>query len=157
MCSDLIADELNATDSFTNYRVQMFRITGSTSPLFDKASFEREPSRSRKVTPLLAVITLMHDARKKRERKRETGEVLAARTGVWERETERERREKLSHPTGFRSWLPSCANRASHFWTGRSGERNGPPRRAALRWRREMRHLRDLPRRCTRLNYHAEI
>jgi len=105
--------------SFANYRVQMFRITASTSPLFDKASFKREGAVSlpRRYTPFRAVITLMHDAGKKWERKKGNERSFGP-----ARAFERETRGKLSYPTGFRSWLPSCANRASHFWAGRSGE-----------------------------------
>lgn len=77
--SDLIADELlNASDSFTNYLVQMF-LDRLLHYSIRRALTEKEPSRSRDVTPLLAVITLMHDARKKGERKGETAEVSAAR------------------------------------------------------------------------------
>jgi len=86
----------------------------------------------------------MHGARE-RERSRKRGEggrvvkVSAARV------REREERKVIALD-GSPSWLPSCANRASHFWPGRE-EQSGLLRRC-----REMRHLRDLPVARIRLN-----
>lgn len=79
---------------------------------------------------------------------------MRERTEAREREGEKEggksfsrkRREKLSHlrATGFRSRLPDCANRASHFW-------------AAALTQRDASSSGSSPRQSIRLNYHAKI